>query len=52
MPKSDKELVAEIACAYLQAHSGEGRRAPTLKDLQDVINGVYETIRKLENEAD
>lgn len=48
MPKTDKELTAEIVIAYVQSWNGaRGTNALQPSNLVNLIQGVYETLRSL-----
>ena len=50
MPKSDKELTAEIAAAVIRADP-EHRSGPLkLDQVDEIIREVYKTVRSLEDE--
>ena len=51
MPKSDKELTAEIAAAVIRAYP-EHRSGPLkLDQVDEIIREVYSTVRSLEDET-
>lgn len=51
MPKSDKELTAEIAAAVIRAYP-EHRSGPLkLDQVEEIIRKVYSTVRSLEDET-
>ena len=51
MPKTDKELTAEIAVAFIQSWNGAPHTsALETKDACEVINAIYKTLRELPKE--
>ncbi|MDR2903929.1 MAG: MucR family transcriptional regulator [Clostridiales bacterium] len=51
MPKTDKELTAEIVISYVSSwHQVSGRAAITGPTIVDMINLVYKTIHALDGD--
>ncbi|HHV13220.1 MAG TPA: MucR family transcriptional regulator [Clostridiales bacterium] len=49
MPKSDKELTAEIICSYIHAWGSQSNCVPVKSsELPNLIKTVYSTIVELE----
>lgn len=47
MPKTDKELTAEIVIAFLSAWGGVNLTPPSQSELPNLIESVYKTVKEL-----
>jgi len=58
MPKTDKELAVEIACAFIQASAVRSQASPSpvkplsASDIAAVLRDTYSVLSSLESEKD
>lgn len=52
MAKTDKELTAEVMCAYLHAWGNAGKGSPNLVDVPAGIKAIHNAFSELKDKAD
>ena len=52
MPKTDKELAVELACAYVQQLANmKDENMPSLSEIKSFLNACYQVISELPDDS-